>query len=421
MPNVAPFGLLILLFLVVGLCVVIFYHTVRRRGTGGWLSLAFGSLFIIIIVGMVFLSYFFLRPQFQEESQASGVRLPPQSALSSPSSPQPRVRDTDSFLSEHIARSSQWADLNLEDQQFLANNYPNLDATVRPLASMVRDTLNANQLVPQDGDGQMALTIVRVTGQELPHDSSHDNSIVQVFGEQIREEFPGCQLIVFDDRKGQATAAELTESTVVISLSVEAENETIAPWDRTAKQRSGRLCCEITTLTGSAKASIAYIEKPWVEAYGMFVSLQPKRHFVVGYSGRLASSEAEARRMAVANAEQQFRVDHGGSLLIPQESLVIDRFAQKLSRPYGDVWREAVLLDVSADRIAVLTHANQLAATDHQRRQFPRAVALVLLFILATALCVSLNLLTHGYYRERLALGCAAALGMVLLGLLFIG
>jgi len=180
-----------------------------------------------------------------------------------------------------------------------------------------------------------------------------------------------------------------------------------------------------------------FVEKPWVDGYAEFVSRHAGRRWLLVRSSRFASSEEEARRAAleqasrhliekelvdndstgmpthVQNAMQsdlQHQLDVGGKYLV-------DRFAQCLKRPYGDVWWEAILLDLS-NREPVLPRAQQMVR-QHKIRKLSRTVAMVALVLVVCALYAILNTLTKGYYKT--AIVCGMALLFVLGGgLLFV-
>lgn len=316
-----------------------------------------------------------------------------------------------------------WA--NLDDGKFDADVYPGVLAAVRPLAHQVRGALDENTLLPEKEDGRQVVQpkLMRVTGHSL-FDKQRER-VLQAFAEQVRQEFPHSKVEIYDENAGEAVGEAVGETTNdIVTLTLRPENgqDVTAPWDHKVQQRSGQLSCSIATGEGATKITTKYIEKPWVEEFGEFVSKRPGRQLVVGYSPQLVSSESEARRTALNDAQAKFQLQvSGGYTVTANETHVIDRFAQKLKRSYGDVWREAVLVDVSGVRMAPVIAAAETAVVRHYNQRFSIMAGLTGLLVVTMALCATLNLLTHGYYRRRLGMGFAAVGGLVVLGLLFIG
>jgi hypothetical protein len=94
------------------------------------------------------------------------------------------------------------------------------------------------------------------------------------------------------------------------------------------------------------------------------------------------------------------------------ENAACDRFVQKLSRPYGDVWRVAVLYDVPT---LAMEYTGARTVITEVRQSHRRL--LVLLFILTIIICGVLNMVTYGYYRLQISVGWV----VVVLGLLAVG
>ncbi len=320
---------------------------------------------------------------------------------------------------------------SLDPEQFKANEYPSTQAAMKSLARCVRETVDANRLLKQahaDSDTaeqserppeEPEPTLIKVTGQSLPEDS-RENAL-QWFANRLRVEFPDSNLILLDDNPSEEKIeSDITEGTVLLRLSHPSERSRTAPWDLQTQQRSGQYTCDITTPAGTAQVPIGYTEKPWVETFDLFISAHPNQRYVVGYSPTLVSSEEEARQMARQDAIGKLQADIQRGLIVePNESHVVDRFAQKLSRPYGDVWREAILFNVSESRMASAVAAahRQTVQVRTQRRSL--VLSLAILFGVTMVLCVILNLLTQGYYRHRLLLAAGVVLFILAVG--FIG
>ncbi|MEO2016525.1 MAG: hypothetical protein ABGZ53_19380 [Fuerstiella sp.] len=288
------------------------------------------------------------------------------------------------------------------------------EAEAEASAEVVEVAVDAAVETPNTRDATPPRVIV--TGHRLS--DKYRGNVLQRFTEQLRIEFPDSEVSVFDGaNEPHQPENEISDNTVVLTLSLEDERSEQAPWDYKVQQQSGRHRCDIVTSKGSATATTSYIEKPWVDAFDVFISARPERRLIVGYSEKFVSAAEAARRLAMKDARSKSRVATGsGVFATADESHVIDRFAQKLSRPYGDVWREAVLLDVSGARMAHAIATARTQTVHIQEQRFSVGAYLLILFGVTMVLCVILNLLTQGYYRKRLLMtgGIVAAIMLLL-------
>ena len=79
--------------------------------------------------------------------------------------------------------------------------------------------------------------------------------------------------------------------------------------------------------------------------------------------------------------------------------MIADRFITRLSRPYGHVYRAAILLDISPEQL-VKIRASQAVASQLARSTFAmRLTGGLVLLAVAWLLYGLLNALTRGYYR----------------------
>jgi len=99
------------------------------------------------------------------------------------------------------------------------------------------------------------------------------------------------------------------------------------------------------------------------------------------------------------------------------DDLVVDQFAQRFARPYGDVWSASILAEVSSRRLDALAHqyAAQVQISHvHRVRAIAAGGALIVaLWLLYTAA----NAVTRGYYAARLRVATVflAAAGLLIL------
>ena len=223
----------------------------------------------------------------------------------------------------------------------------------------------------------------------------------------------------------------------------------VAKWDdrmpRQALERSGQIVCQLggNGRMGQIEFAGDFIEKAWVADADKFVSRWPKRKFIIGFSPRLARSEQEARVSALRDANVRL-AKSTNKIFSPNydmERNVVDRFIQKLTMPYGSVWREAVLVDhglpntsfqrfYGDNRVAVNIALGERQRTSSARSATPAVVTskgsidpeamLAGLMFLTVVLGWISNRMTQGYYRGQVwtvagTLFCVGAATLVLI------
>ncbi len=299
---------------------------------------------------------------------------------------------------------------------FEADRYLSIVAAAAPLARKVHAALVANRLLATatDNDSRQPPSISIYTSElEEPLRAE----VIQSFLAEVRLQFEGATISV---REPNVMLADrhVFGNTVALILNNRQDKRRIASWDRNQFMSSGELQCEAITTLGRAEVAINYTEQPWVEAFDRFASERPGKRFIAGYSSSLASSENDAWREAMQNANEKLQRGGRTRFSLPQNR-ACDRFAQKLSRPYGDVWRVAILFDLSSPQVANMVFASDLAKSNQQLRMVSATFGIGFLFALTAVLCVLLNWLTLGYYRNQVGFGWAvAAVGLVVLGVL---
>ena len=317
-----------------------------------------------------------------------------------------------------------WAEV--DTTRFTADIYPSLSQSLAPLASKVRVLLNAKMLKGSNSGSEaaqaadMPALTVHIPGHLL---SEKDRStVLQRFKVLLQEEFSSDTIWLASDKSAipETAEQEIAENTVILTLHVEAEEVSSAGWDHSVDQRSGQLYCDILSKHGTAVATAGFIEKPWIAHFDSFVAQYSDRHFVVGYSDSFTSSESEAERQAMLDANRKLRITlPDGSVVHGDLAQIRDRFVQKLSRPYGDVWRAAVLLSISDQQITSMVTATQNRVRQTQVQHRSIVVSLLALFTFTALISVTLNYLTQGYYRRRLLIAGGLVTAALLLVALF--
>jgi len=248
----------------------------------------------------------------------------------------------------------------------VANVYPGIADCGRPLAAKLVKHLQAESKSKDDepiaeAESPAKYQIwMRNSGLDSP---DYLNFLIQ-FREEFTTSFPGS---LVDDLTGGRPHSKSKDANkekqhqrldVTVYDVSDGKSET-AKWDghkqnhNKSLARSGQVVCVLRRKdrTGKIEFVSDFIEKPWVANAEKFATQYMDRKFVLGFSPRLATSEQEARVSALRDVNIKLARSGGKifkSISLTEQS-VLDRFVQKLTKPYGSVWREAVLVD--CDRV----------------------------------------------------------------------
>jgi hypothetical protein len=242
--------------------------------------------------------------------------------------------------------------------------------------------------------------------------------------------------ILFQGTNSQDTMTELKQTmeskSPGLHLSIEAEPRTVKAGEigvtfsidkQIQVQHSaldgsgGKIVARAFTSNGAIADTVSFVEEPWVKNFGLFASEPGHEHYIVARSNDTSIDENTARARATEDAcwqVQQMILDHRsggpGSFAmrnldfadLQREGFIADTFVQSFDGSAGKIWRQAMLIDVSAaklDRLSQqVTHEAQVQHLTWVK-QIGSAVG-VLALILATYFF--LNMATRGYYEWSL-------------------
>jgi len=397
-------GLLcVLVFLAIGFAAIgLTFRTLsgyRSRGSQGAMFAIVGSCLFVAITLSLLITVFYLRSSAQTEVATLAARPIPLVTTGVVMSPDSSAIATVQLPSPPTA----WMSTDLK--AFDADVYPGLEQATAPLARQARVILESSRLLEINSDGGGVVEPLEVTIYTNQLSEAARGVVIKQFATELRKHFGKSSISIGSIN---TESNQLFGNLVALTISAKIDEPSTAPWDRTIQVVSrGTIRCEAKTKMGQTEVNLKYEDKPWVESFGAFALARPNKQFIAGYSTSLALSENDARREAMNDASEKLK--RSGFLHFRlNEPLACDRFVQKLSRPYGNVWRAAVLFDLSSQPVA--THAiatmNARSAAIQTSRITFRAI--VFLFLMTMVLCVVLNLLTLGYYRVQISLGWAA-------------
>jgi hypothetical protein len=226
---------------------------------------------------------------------------------------------------------------------------------------------------------------------------------------------------------------------VNVTLHLESDEAKGVVDSRGKRQPEGReIRIHVRTDHGLLGYSARFIEKKWVSHFAEFASLNPTERWITGASHTPCSTQAQAEQQAITNAiaaieplvdnhlslDQTVETGVRAKIFSPAKQqimrriendirnggLVSDRFVQSFDRPYGRIWREAILVkmpsqDYFADQ-AVAVQKIEQASWAKLVKMIGSTVGLVLLICV---MYLFLNSVTKGYFVGMLRIGGVVA------------
>lgn len=325
------------------------------------------------------------------------------------------------------------------DEQFDADVYPSAELASRAL---IREWLGHFDKLQAKGVDKPKL--IRIVSDSRTPDVD-TLALLEAMDELVQKKFPEAGTLVTtgpdarkvsDPKVGEVEIRLTVSQSVRRSLKFRSSSES----GRSA-EISGILVASFKGPAWSLGHSTRFIEKPWLTATSEFLSVRHGTTYQVVRCRELASSSGQATRDVLEQAANQLghlidprenqRLSRPASLLMLEQleagNYIADRFVQKLKRPYGDVYREAILLDIGSSNLREMIQVAMSEAAAHQAATELRSAGRIsgglgLLVVLGalTGLYLLLNWLTKGYYRGPLTvavcvLGSGAIVGAIML------
>jgi len=211
-----------------------------------------------------------------------------------------------------------------------------------------------------------------------------------------------------------------------------------APWVSGSENEmtTGTVRASVLAADRQASMSTEFVDKPWVEDFSGFLNTRPKSRFIIAKSTESCLNEAEANQQAIQNACAQVADMIGQTLPqrprrsgipvsfakpvnstdILEGNFVLDRFVQSLEGSAGKIWRQALLVDVSAEKLKNLARQKAIIAQARKTGFARMFFSIVGLIVLITVVYAFLNAATKGYYAWSLRIaGIIFALVVIIL------
>jgi hypothetical protein len=301
------------------------------------------------------------------------------------------------------------------EDQFEANIYPSEFSAVRSLG--LRIGAPVRQVIGENSPSRIIL-----------FQGAHERGLMEDFGKAISKTFPDVNWAI------ALETAAVKAGEVGIRLDVLNVQTHPAPWVSGSETEMTSGTVQATVLAGDSQASIiaGFVDKPWVEDFSGFLNARPNSRFIIAKSEESCTTEAEANKQAEQNACVQVadRLSTSlrgsgvrGLLVRPVDSadlldggFIVDRFVQSFNGAAGRIWRQALLIDASAGKLAQLAHRKAAMARARKTGLARMLFSIVGFVVLITVVYAFLNAATKGYYVWSLRIaGIVLALVVIIL------
>jgi len=299
------------------------------------------------------------------------------------------------------------------ENEYEADIYPSRLAAARAFGSRIDKTVR--ELV---GD-------VNLPAQITLFQEVSDRTLILEIRNAIRQAVPQASCAI------EADLRDLRPNEVGVTMWFSGMGSEPAPWASSSETSvvDGTVEANVFTMAGNVIVHKRFAEKPWVENFAGFAGLRPKGHFVVARSSGACTSENEAKVQAIRDACDQVSALVGrkwstmpgrpaltvSSTDLLEGGFIVDQFVQSFDGMSGRFWRQAMLIDTSAEKLSWL--GSRKSAEVHVVRTTLAHMIVsalgVLLVIVATYLF--LNMATRGYYvwSLRIAGAVLAIMGII--------
>jgi hypothetical protein len=302
------------------------------------------------------------------------------------------------------------------EDEFEANIYPSKLSAVRSLGLHIDKPLR------------------QVFGEAPPSgfvlfQGAHERGFIEEFGRAIAKTFPDTQWKIAPE----TVAVQPDE--VGIRIDIVKIQTHAAPWKSGSENEMTTGTIQATVLAADKQASVRaeFVDKPWVEDFAGFLNTRPNSRFIVAKSSEGCVSEDEAYNQAVQSACTQVADMLGQTSLrlsgvpvsfakpvnsgdILDGGFILDRFLQSFNGTAGEIWRQALLVDVSPEKLKNLAQRKAVIARVRKRHFAGMFFSIAGLIVLITVVYAFLNAATKGYYTWSLRIaGAVFALVLIIL------
>ena len=304
-----------------------------------------------------------------------------------------------SIAQSENAQAAIWSP-GIEDQ-FKADIYPSKIAAIRSVG------LRISQPVRQIfGDQALPAGFILFQG-------AHERNVIEQFGQAIAKVFPQINWTI------KPETAAVKDDEVGIRLDLLNIQTRPCPWRMESSISSGTIRATVLWADKQTSVDADFVEKPWVDDFSGFLNNNPNSRLLIARSSESCLSESEANSQAMDNAcaqlTQMLEKTSNSVLRIPanllsqvnsqdilEGGLVLDRFVQSFEGTAGKIWRQALLIDASAEKLTQLARREAEIARERRISWARMFISIAGMLVLITVAYVFLNAATKGYYAWSL-------------------
>ena len=291
---------------------------------------------------------------------------------------------------------------------FPANQYSGAESCAIPLARRIHEELERDERPDEKNSDVSAPQTLVVNIENLK--ANGDAGFLDQFKTAFQKLSPNVKIVEAAaekklDEKSDSSENPATEYDVTVSVSTLSRYSDGFP-DRTIEVENGAVACRLRR-KGAEKEdrgktfSVKFAETPWLNDFAKFARLYPSQKIFVGLSQGFEESSDNAdeeARLDIANQMERSSIGYNATTYRHM-------FKQKITRPYGKVYRTAILAIVTGYEFAGHSESSPAYASVSRAKSFQidpeRGVAV--LAIMTVMLTFIANAATQGYYRTGLS------------------
>lgn len=385
--------------IVVGVGVLsLFFIALYKAGPVGRWFFTIAGLFLLLLLGSLYM-HGAQRPVEVVQTHLAGIELP--------------VRTSQSSIEDSVF----WQD-NLEEE-LIPDTYSSIPRAAYGLGMQLEETIE--EALGQPPSEILILETSSLSKSDLNElrnglKSQYEETNIY-FGQRPAGEFRAgmiCIGITLSEGKKHETTVSTGSDTSLIFLS----------------GQTGKLEATVETGKGKYYKGVSFDYRQWLWDRPAFLSDTPGKQWVTAVSNETAMDAFQARQEAMNQAASKvFNMLQGSgqflgrNFILKQEDLerygfVADEYSQELKGMAGPIWRHAVLLDVSPQRMQSLVSAKTKVVCAQRNTWMRLMVSLGGMILLVCVVYFIANAATKGYYSTVLAVSAVTA--AVILGLIIL-
>jgi len=292
------------------------------------------------------------------------------------------------------------------EDQYEADIYPSKTAAVSALGPKLKDWV---QQVSVEANEPIEIVLFQ---------EDHNRSIVWRFERAIEEALPGIACSI------ESGSRNINWNEIGVTLQFEVTMSQTPSWETHSPalqehvpprlmMDNGRAVAKARCRERETTVTQSFIEKPWADDFSSFINERSDRHFLIARSQGACTSENEAKRQAEADACRQLnqRLAETFPRSFPKQPIpaltpsnlrergfVVDQFLQSFDGMSGRLWRQALLIDVGAEKMARLEGDTHVVMQVERRTWAHMIVSSIGALLVIVLSYLFLNMATRGYY-----------------------